>query len=171
MDEIVAHSGGLIVAARADLYGEFGAFDQLASRLTSSQVLLGPLADRELRRAVQEPAHRCGLVVEEGLADVSSPPIWRTRPARFRCSDTPSARHGSAGTGATITLAGYRESGGVRSAIATTAEQALAALDHEGQVVARRILLRMVELRPDGDDARRWVSHREVTEIDPCRAS
>ena len=72
--------------------------------------------------------------------------------------------------GRTITLAGYRDSGGVRSAIAITAEQALAALDDEGQAVARRILLRMVELRPDGDDARRWVSHRELSELDPIRA-
>ena len=72
--------------------------------------------------------------------------------------------------GRTITLAGYRASGGVRSAISATAEQALAALDEEGQAVARRLLLRMVELRPDGDDARRWVSHREISEIDPTRA-
>ena len=72
--------------------------------------------------------------------------------------------------GRTITLAGYRDSGGVRSAIATTAEQALAELDDDGQAVARRVLLRMIELRPDGDDARRWVSHREISEIDPTRA-
>ncbi len=37
--------------------------------------------------------------------------------------------------------------------------------------MARRVLLRMVELRPDGDDVRRWASHREVTEIEPRRAS
>ena len=170
VDEIVAHSGGLIVTARADLYGEFGAFDQLASRLTSSQVLLGPLADRELRRAVQEPAHRCGLVVEEGLADVIVADL-EDAPGALPLLGHALREAWQRRDGRTITLAGYRESGGVRSAIATTAEQALAALDNEGQAVARRILLRMVELRPDGDDARRWVSHREVTEIDPCRAT
>ena len=69
VEAVVAHPGGLIVTVRADLYGEFGDFDQLAGRL-ASQVLLGPLGERELRRAVLDPARRCGLAVEEGLADV-----------------------------------------------------------------------------------------------------
>ena len=70
VDDVVAHAGGLIVTVRADLYGEFGVFDDLADRLAASQVLLGPLGEQELRRAVHEPARRCGLAVEDGLADV-----------------------------------------------------------------------------------------------------
>ena len=36
--------------------------------------------------------------------------------------------------------------------------------------MARQVLLRMVELRRDGEDARRWASQREVLELDPARA-
>ena len=45
VDEVVAHPGGLIVTVRADLYGEFGAFDHLAGRLA-----VQPGAARTARR-------------------------------------------------------------------------------------------------------------------------
>ena len=170
VEAIVAHPGGLIVAVRADLYGEFGVFDQLADRLASSQVLLGPLAEADLRRAVHEPARRCGLAVEDGLAEIIAADL-EAAPGALPLLGHALREAWLRREGRTITLAGYRASGGVRTAIATTAEQALAALDDEGQAVARRVLLRMVELRPDGDDARRWASHREVTEIEPRRAA
>ncbi len=170
VDAIVAHPGGLIVTARADLYGEFGVFDQLAERLASSQVLLGPLADPDLRRAVYEPARRCGLVVEDGLAEVIAADL-EAAPGALPLLGHALREAWMRREGRIITLAGYRASGGVRTAIAATAEQALAELDDEGKAVARRILLRMVELRLDGDDARRWASHREVTEIEPNRAA
>ena len=149
-DAIVAHPGGLVVAVRADLYGEFGAFAELADRLASSQVLLGPLADADLLRAVQVPAQRCGLVVEEGLADLIATELGEA-PGALPLFGHALREAWLRREGRTITLAGYRASGGVRSAIATTAEQALAGLDPEGQAVARRVLLRLVELRPEGD--------------------
>jgi WD40 repeat protein/class 3 adenylate cyclase len=170
VDAIVAHPGGLIVAVRADLYGEFGVFDHLADRLASSQVLLGPLAEPDLLRAVHEPARRCGLAVEDGLAEVIAADL-EAAPGALPLLGHALREAWLRREGRTITLAGYRASGGVRTAIAATAEQALAELDDEGQAVARRVLLRMVELRLDGDDARRWASHREVTEIEPNRAA
>ena len=170
VDAILAHPGGLIVTVRADLYGEFGVFDQLAERLASSQVLLGPLAEQDLRRAVHEPARRCGLHVEDGLAEVIAAEL-ADAPGALPLLGHALREAWLRREGRTITLAGYRGSGGVRSAIAATADAALAALDAEDQEVARRILLRMVELRPDGDDVRRWASRREVTEIDTRRAA
>jgi class 3 adenylate cyclase/tRNA A-37 threonylcarbamoyl transferase component Bud32/WD40 repeat protein len=169
VDTLVAHRGGLVVAVRADLYGEFGAFSDLADRLASSQVLLGPLTDADLRRAVQEPALRCGLEVEDGLAEVIATELGEA-PGALPLMGHALREAWMRRDGRTITVAGYRASGGVRSAIATTAEQALATLDDEGRAVARRLLLRMVELRPTGDDTRRWASRREITDIDPLRA-
>ena len=168
VDAIVAHPGGLVVAVRADLYGEFGAFTELADRLASSQVLLGPLTEADLLRAVQEPARRCGLAVEEGLAEVIAAELGDA-PGALPLLGHALREAWLRREGRTITVAGYRSSGGVRSAIATTAEQALAALDEDGQAVARRVLLRMVELRPEGDDTRRWASRREITDVDPQR--
>ena len=146
----MGHPGGLVVTVRADFYGEFGAFPALADRLASSQVLLGPLAAADLGRAVQEPAQRCGLAVEEGLTEVIATELGDA-PGALPLLGHALQEAWLRRDGRTITLAGYRASGGVRSAIATTAEQALARLDDEGQRIARRVLLRLVELRPEGD--------------------
>jgi class 3 adenylate cyclase/WD40 repeat protein len=168
IDAVLAHPGGLVVAVRADLYGEFGAFAPFADRLAASQVLLGPLAEPDLIRAVQEPARRCGLDVEEGLAELITAELGDA-PGALPLLGHALREAWRRRDGRTITVAGYRASGGVRSAIAATAEQALSALDHQGQVVARRVLLHMVELRPQGDDTRRWASRREITDVDPQR--
>ena len=66
----------------------------------------------------------------------------RTRRRAAAARPRPPARHGCAVRGAPSPWPATAASGGVRSAIATTAEQALAALDDDGQAVARRILLR-----------------------------
>jgi class 3 adenylate cyclase/WD40 repeat protein len=167
---MLAHPGGLVVTVRADLYGEFGVYPELTTRLAQSQVLLGVMDASEVVRAVEEPARRCGLEVEPGLAEViahelgSAPgslPLlghalletWLRRDAR------------------TITFAAYRASGGVESAVAATADRALGTLDDDQRAVTRRLLLQMIELRRDGDDARRWASRRELMETDPERAA
>ena len=42
------------------------------------------------------------------------------------------------------------------------------ALDDEETHVARRVVLRMVELRHDAEDARRWASGKELVEVAPA---
>jgi class 3 adenylate cyclase/WD40 repeat protein len=169
VDAMLGHPGGLVVTVRADLYGEFGSFPELARQLASSQVLLGPLGTPDLIRAVNEPAQRCGLVIEEGLAEVISAELGDA-PGALPLLGHALREAWLRREGRTITLAGYRASGGVRSAIGATADRALAALDDSGRTVARQILLRMVELRSDGDDARRWVGRDELVDLDPATA-
>jgi WD40 repeat protein len=169
VDAVLGHPGGLVVTVRADLYGEFGSFPELARQLASSQVLLGPLGTPDLLRAVNEPARHCGLAIEEGLAEVISAELGDA-PGALPLLGHALREAWLRREGRTITLAGYRASGGVRSAIGATADRALAALDDSGRAVARQILLRMVELRSDGDDARRWVAIDELARLDPVKA-
>jgi class 3 adenylate cyclase/WD40 repeat protein/tRNA A-37 threonylcarbamoyl transferase component Bud32 len=169
VDAIVDRPGGLIVTVRADFYGEFGTFADLARQLASSQVLLGPLGPADVIRAVREPALRCGLEIEDGLAEVIAAELGHA-PGALPLLGHALREAWLRREGRAITVAGYRASGGVHSAIAATAERALAALDKDGQAVARRLLLQMVELRPEAEDARRWISHTEATDIEPQRA-
>jgi class 3 adenylate cyclase/WD40 repeat protein/energy-coupling factor transporter ATP-binding protein EcfA2 len=166
VDAVMAHPGGVVVTVRADLYGELGRYAELARRVAESHVLLGPLGADEVIRAVEEPAARCGLHVERGLAEVIATELGSAPGALpllgHALRETWRRRDGRA-----ITLAGYRAAGGVASAIAATADRALAALDARQQQAARHLLLRMVELRTDGDDARRWSDRRELVEIEP----
>jgi WD40 repeat protein len=169
VEAVLAHPGGTVVTVRADLYGELAALPELAERLSESQVLLGPMDVADLVRAVEEPARRCGLDVEAGLAEVIVRELGHAPGA------LPLLGHALRETwlrrdGRTLTLEAYRASGGVESAIATTADRALASLDDDRRAVARLVLLRMVELRRSGEDARRWAPRRELLELDSSLA-
>ena len=60
----------VVLAIRADHLGRCAAYPELADRLTGNDVLVGPMRDTELRRAVELPAQRAGLEVEPGLVEV-----------------------------------------------------------------------------------------------------
>src|SRR4029077_19675134 len=71
--------------------------------------------------------------------------------------------------GTVMTLKAYAESGGVRGAIARTADRVYhAELDHPQQEIARSIFLRLTELGEGNQDTRRRVALRELV---PAEAS
>ena len=168
LDAIADHPGGLAVTVRTEFVDEFAVFGEFAQLLSSCQIVLDRLDGDALTRAVEEPARGCGLVVEDDLATLAAAEI----------GDAPSALpmfgHALRETwlrrdGRTLTVAAYHEAGGVRSAIGETAERVFGSLDTIQRDVARRLLLRMVQLRSDGD-LRRWMSQPEVAAVDPARA-
>ena len=64
--------------------------------------------------------------------------------------------------GSRLTLADYQASGGIRDAIARTAEQAYATLDIAGQELARQLFLRLVHVGEDGREARARLPLRDL---------
>jgi WD40 repeat protein/class 3 adenylate cyclase len=153
----------LIVVLRADFYGHCASHGRLAAALEDHQALIGPMTEEELRRAIERPAEQAGLVLEPGLAegilrDVVGEPgalpllshslleTWRRRSDRM------------------LTLLGYLQSGGVRGAIAKTAETVYReALTLEQKALARNIFLRLTELGEGTEDTRRRVRVGELT--------
>ena len=152
----------MIVALRADFYGHCAAYPRLASALEERHALVGPMTEEELRRAIERPAERAGLVVEPGLVeaivrDVAGQPgalpllshslleTWRRRSGRM------------------LTVIGYLQSGGVQGAIAKTAETVYRdRLSPAEQALARSIFLRLTELGEGTEDTRRRVAIREL---------
>ena len=64
--------------------------------------------------------------------------------------------------GSRLTLADYQASGGIRDAIARTAEQAYSTLDTVGQELARQLFLRLVHVGDDGREARARLPLRDL---------
>lgn len=63
--------GALVVMAlRADFYGQAQAVPELAAALRDHQVLAGPMDLDELRAAIEQPAAAVGLHLDDGLADL-----------------------------------------------------------------------------------------------------
>ena len=159
-----AETGRRVIAVlRADFYGHCASHARLAAALEDHQALIGPMTEEELRRAIDRPAERAGLVLEPGLAegilhDIVGEPgalpllshslleTWKRRSDRM------------------LTLLGYLQSGGVRGAIAKTAETVYReVLTPEQQTLARSIFLRLTELGEGTEDTRRRVRVDELT--------
>ncbi|AZQ36143.1 hypothetical protein EJ357_23870 [Streptomyces cyaneochromogenes] len=153
----------VLIAVRADFYSRCGEHRGLADTLCGAGLLVGPMTADELREAVVKPAQEVGLlvereltarIVEEVLDEPGGLPMlshalletWRRRKGRV------------------LTLAAYEAAGGVRGAIAASAEEAYGQLTGEQADAARRLLLRMVEPGQGTPDTRRPLTRTEREE-------
>ena len=161
IDSLLATSSPVAIGVRADIYGRLGAFPELASAVSANQVLLGAMTAEELERAVVEPARLAGLRLEPGLIELAVREV-ETEPGAL-----PLLSHALRATwerrdGRTLTVEGYRESGGVGGAIARTADELLAAVPRERQQLVRNVFVRLTDLGEAGTATRRRVPIDEL---------
>ena len=133
----------VVVALRADFYGRFAAYPGLAELLGANQVLVGPMQASELRRAVELPAGRVGLRVEPELADALVDDV-EGEPGALPLLSTALLELWQKRQDNTLTLAAYRESGGVHGAVARLAEGTYARIPDERKPLVRALMLRLV---------------------------
>jgi WD40 repeat protein/DNA-binding SARP family transcriptional activator len=141
----------LILALRADIYAACAPYEQLRSALGEHQDYIGPMNGLELRLAIEEPARRGGWTLEAGLVDLFLNDIGAAGNYLPEPGALPLLSHALLETwkrrrGRTLTLAGYAEAGGVKGAIAKTAERVFAQLNEQEQLIARNIFLKLTEL-------------------------
>jgi WD40 repeat protein len=153
-----AADGRTVVALtlRADFYGRCATYSDLAAAVSDRQSLVGPMTRDELRSAIERPAYMAGCELEGGLADlllneVESQPgclpllehallqIWQRREGGRR-----------------LTIAAYREVGGVAGALEKHAEEVYAGFSEEEKETCRQIFLRLVQV----DEQRRATKRR-----------
>jgi len=161
IDDLLRLRCAVAIGMRADLYGKLSGHTELARAVAGNQVLLGAMTDTELERAITEPAQRAGLKLETGLVEIV------LRDVAAEPGALPLLSHALRATwerrdGRTLTVEGYRASGGVGSAIARTADAVLDALPEAQQQLTRSVFLRMTELGDDIQDTRRRVSIEEL---------
>lgn len=172
LDAVVAHAAGapVVVVLRADLLGELARHRPFSRLLEQGMYLLGPMGEPELREAIERPAEEAGLLIEAGLVELL------LREAEGEPSALPLLSHCLRQTwerreGRTLTVHGYLESGGIKGAVAQTAESMFAGLDADGQGVLRSVVLRMVTLDPEGDPIVGPVSRRALPADERHRAA
>ena len=133
----------VVVALRADFYGRFAAVPGLAGLLGANQVLVGPMQASELRRAVELPADRVGLRVEPGLADALVDDV-EGEPGALPLLSTALLELWQKREDEALTLAAYRETGGVHGAVARLAEGTYTRIPDERKPLVRAVMLRLV---------------------------
>jgi WD40 repeat protein len=168
--EDLATRGPVLVGLRADFYGRALAYPPLARGLQESQVVVTAMTEPELRRAITEPARRAHVDIEEGLVDLllaDAAPLVARSPAAHEPGALPLLSHAllatwEQGHGRRLTLADYRATGGLRSAVAQTAEQVYAELTGTEQELARHLFLRLVRVSANGPETHCRVDRNDL---------
>lgn len=159
----------VVLGVRADFLGHVARLPDLVEALDEdAQLLVGPPSTADLREIVMGPAARVGLEVEaELLATVLAD--TRAEPGALPLVSHALQETWRSRDGHTLTLAGYRATGGVAGAIAKTAERVHEELDAEQRRAARRIFLRLTALGRGTEDTRRPIARAELDGVaDPA---
>lgn len=151
----------VVITLRADFYAHCADFEKLRAALDNYQKYIGPMEPPELQQAIEAPATQGEWTIEPGLTqqmltDVSDEP-GRLPLLSHALDETWQRRQGRQ-----LTLAGYVAAGGVKGAIAQTANTLYHELSPEQQVIARAIFLRLTELGEGVQDTRRRVPRTEL---------
>ncbi|HEX6523383.1 MAG TPA: hypothetical protein VF070_25790 [Streptosporangiaceae bacterium] len=177
----------VVIGLRAEFVGHCTAHSGLGPALLAP-VVIGPMSVPELRSAIERPARDAGAEVEEGLVEVMlgdlgaepSPGddgdlpgdddpaggLLTYDPGRLpllahALRETWDRRQDSDGK-PRLTIAGYTDAGGITKAVANKADKIYCALGENERRLAQQLLLHMVAVRADTEDARRQVSRDEL---------
>ncbi|MCZ9635136.1 WD40 repeat domain-containing protein [Rhodococcus sp. BH5] len=166
----------VVIAVRADFYEQCLQFPDLARCLEHQQMVLGPMSRDEIAMAVSGPANLVGVTVEPGLVDIMIRDLGAgvkqfAREVHYNASALPLLAHAllttwHACSNLTLTIAAYESIGGVRGAVARTAEEVWSGLTATQQSTARQLLLRLVTVSEDGPDTRRRLAQSRL--FDGC---
>lgn len=157
----------VVTTVRSDFVAELArTLPRLASVLEkrAKRLELAPPTEEQIRQTIVEPAALAGLVWEQGLPerllqDASGAPgalpliahtlrsLWERR------------------TGNVLTHFAYDDLGGVIGALTKGADRILADFDEERRQRARKLLLNLVQVRPDGNVARRPIAAADAERL------
>ncbi len=160
----------VVLGMRADFYPHAMRFPTLTAALQDAQLTVGPMSETELRRAIIEPAHKAKIEIEEGLLELLLRDL-ATSSRDVTAAHDPGAlpllshallstwQRGSRGT---LTIADYQAIGGIRGAVADTAEDVYRSFDKPQQDITRKIFLRLIHIDDSTVDIRRRARTSEL---------
>ncbi|MGK5543231.1 nSTAND1 domain-containing NTPase [Streptomyces sp. URMC 127] len=163
----------VVLGLRADFYAGCVDHPPLRAALEDSPLVVGPMSETELREAIRYPAQDVGLDIEPGLEELLLYELGTPWPAPadgsggHEAGRLPLLAHALRAcwqqrSGRTLTVQGYQDTGGIRNAVATTANDAYRALDETDRLAARSVFLRLVRIGDETEDTRRRVPRTEL---------
>jgi WD40 repeat protein len=152
----------VVIALRADFYAHCAGFPQLRAALAQQQEYIGAMTPDELRLTIEEPARHGHWQLEPRLVELLLQEVG-DEPGALPLLSHALLETWERRRGRTLTLSGYLASGGVRGAIAETAEAVFQdRLDAAQRAIARRIFLRLTELGEGTQETRRRAALTEL---------
>jgi PAS domain S-box-containing protein len=152
----------VLLALRADFYGKCASYPALAAALSDHQLLVGPMSEDELRRAIERPAQMTGCEFESGLVGKLLDDV------RNQAGGLPFLQHAllelwERREGRLLTHAAYQDTGGVAGALERRAEAIYSSLRDLEKDICRRIFLRLTQPGEGTEDTKRRASLLELT--------
>jgi WD40 repeat protein/class 3 adenylate cyclase len=158
----------VVIALRADFYQHLAQYAGLRTEIAKHQEYLGAMDVAELHQAIEEPARLGGWEFSPGLVELMLHDIGAAEGRQPEPGALPLLSHALLETwkrrrGNLMNLRAYSEAGGVRGAIAKTAESVYyGELTTQQQDIARNIFLRLTELGEGTQDTRRRAKISEL---------
>jgi conflict system STAND superfamily ATPase/WD40 domain-containing protein len=154
----------VILTMRVDFYGKCAANAELAAAFSDHHVLVGPMADDELRRAIERPTQLVGCELEAGLVDLLLQEV------RHQAGALPLLQHAllelwNKREGRRLTVRAYQEIGKLEGALQRRADATLKTFSQEQQELCRRTFLRLTQPGEGTEDTKRRASMQELLSL------
>lgn len=149
----ITHDGPwIVITVRADYLDPLLAHATIGPWVERAMVLVPPMAHHEVAAAVERPAAAAGLATTPGVAEVMFAEM-AGRGAGLPLMQYALTEMFDRRTSDAMTLDDYHRVNGLGGALANRAEEVYVGLSSESQAGLRQALLRLVELREDGNPA------------------
>ncbi|MBI5824327.1 MAG: hypothetical protein HZB18_09890 [Chloroflexi bacterium] len=142
----------VVLTLRADFYHHCAEYEGLRLALEKHQAYIGAMTPDELREAIIAPAEKNGWDFQPGLVDLILGDVG-AEPGALPLLSHALLETWKRRQGQILTLQGYADAGGVKKAIAQTAESVYDYLSPAEQTIVRDIFLRLTRLG-DYDEGR-----------------
>ncbi len=179
-----AESGPAVLAVlglRADFYTSILRDADLARAAQDGQVVVGPMTESDLRRAIEEPAHKAHTDIQDGLVELLlrdfAPASSHALTTAHEAGALPLLSHAllatwERGHRRRLTVADYRSIGAIHGAVARSADEVYETLTGDERTLARELFVRLVRVSEDGADTRRRISQTDlVTGVSAARSA
>ncbi len=151
----------VLLTMRADFYGNCAEYPDFSRLLESNQYLVGPLDEEGLKHAIVDPAGLLGRTFETGLVETILDDV-RQQPGALPLLQYALRELWYRQEGHLLTLKGYRDAGGVASALARRADAIYERLNPEQQRIARMTLLQLTQPQEGMEATRRRAALRQL---------
>ena len=151
----------VLLTLRGDRLGQVTEHAGFSRLVEGGLHLVGTLDEHGLRQAIERPAEQAGLVIEHGLVDVLVHEV-RDDPGALPLLSHALLETWQRREGNTLTVDGYRASGGIHGAVAQSAEQLYGRIEPEQRRQLRDLVLRLVSPGAEGEAVRTRVPRRLV---------
>ena len=154
----------VIITMRADFYGKCAANAELAAAFSDHHVLVGPMTEDELCRAIERPTQLVGCELEAGLVDLLLQDV-RHQPGALPLLEHALLELWNKREGRRLTVKAYQEIGKLEGALQRRADATLEAFSRSEQELCRRTFLRLTQPGEGTEDTKRRASMQELLSL------